>query len=72
MKLSASNAVKLFVVANPTDNTAPMIHSNRINGLLFTRSPSGEISNKAPAYPACVNDGTFEILSYVTPNVSDK
>ena len=72
MKLSASKAVSLFVVANPTLNTAPVIHSNRINGLRFTKSPNGETSKRAPAYPACVNDGTLEILSYVTPNVSDK
>ena len=72
IKLRASKAVRLSVVANPTVNTAPIIHNNKINGLRFTKSPNGEISNKAPAYPACVNEGTFEILSYVTPKVSDK
>lgn len=72
MKLRASKAVRLFVVASPTVNTAPIIHNNKINGLRLTRSPKGEISNRAPAYPACVKEGTFEMLSYVTPNVSDR
>lgn len=49
MKLNASNAVKLFVVASPIDINAPDIHSNNTNGRRFTRSPSGEMSSKAVA-----------------------
>jgi hypothetical protein len=63
IKLSASKAVRLFVTANPILNTAPAMQSKRISGLRFTKSPKGEIRSNAPAYPACVNDGTFDILS---------
>ena len=72
MKLNASNAVRLIVVAKPIDNTAPKIHSSRIKGLLLTISPNGDINSSAPAYPACVKDGTFDISSYGTPKLSDR
>jgi hypothetical protein len=72
MKLNASNAVKLVVVARPIDNTAPKIHNSRIKGLLLTISPNGDISSRAPAYPACVRDGIFDISSYGTPKLSDR
>ena len=72
MKLRASKAGRLVVVAKPIVKTAPMIHNNKINGRRLTKSPRGETRSNAEAYPACVKDGTFEILSYVTPNVVER
>jgi hypothetical protein len=63
IKLSASNPGRLVVVAKPIDSKDPRAHNRSIKGRRFTISPSGEMSNNDTAYPACVNEGTFEILS---------
>ena len=49
IKLKASNPSRLVVVANPIENSEPIIHSNKMSGRRLTRSPRGETSSRAPA-----------------------
>ena len=57
MKLKASNAIRLVVVANPIVKMAPIKHNSNTRGRRFTISPKGVMSSKPVAYPLELKTG---------------